>query len=188
LKYDFLWSANASLTVRLDGLFFRGVYKTAIEQIGAPTYLINYSLMGFMQFVITWVILGGIMFVLSKGLGGKTVWKPILILAGFALIVLFVQMLINVILGANLPNLYYPLEFRGGVNGEGQSAINALVASTALASEISTFVNIVAIFWIIGLCGFALRSVTEFSWSKAFLIAVVGYFIATTVTNLIITL
>jgi hypothetical protein len=188
LKYDFLWSANANLTIRLDGLFFRGIFKSAIEEVGTSNYLINYSLMAFMQFVITWVLLGGIMYIMSRGLGGKTVWKPMLIVAGYALIVLFVQMAINVILAANLPNLYYPLEFRGGVNGEGQSALDALAASTALASQISSLVNIAAIFWIVSLCAIVIRELTGFSWSKGFLVAVVAYFVSTIVSNLILSL
>lgn len=186
LKYDFLWSENANLTVRLDGLFFRGIFKSAIEQVGISSYLVNYSLMAFMQFVITWVLLGGLMFIISKGLGGKTVWKPMLIVAGFALIILFLQMVINVIIGANLPNLYYPLEFRGGVGGEGQGALNKLLESTALASQISSFVNIAVIFWIVVLCAFAIRQLTEFSWTKGFLVAVVAYFISMIVGNIIL--
>jgi hypothetical protein len=188
LKYDFLWSANANLTIRLDGLFFRGIFKSAIEEVGTSNYLINYSLMAFMQFVITWVLLGGIMYIMSRGLGGKTVWKLMLVAAGYALIVLFVQMAINVILAANLPNLYYPLEFRGGVNGEGQSAFDALAASTALASQISSLVNIAAIFWIVSLCAIVIRELTGFSWSKGFLVAVVAYFVSTIVANVILSL
>jgi hypothetical protein len=188
LKYDFLWSENANLTVRLDGLFFRGVFKAAIEETGIPGVLINYSLIALMQFVITWVLLGGLMFIISKGLGGKTLWKSMLIVAGFALIALFVETAINVVLGANLPNLYYPLEFRGGVIGEGQSALTRLVESTALASQISSFVNIAVIFWVVALCAFAIRQLTEFSWSKSFLIAVVAYFISAIVGNYILTL
>jgi hypothetical protein len=185
LKYDFLWSANANLTVRLDGLFFRGLFENAIETAGISS-LLNYSLMAFMQFVITWVLLGGLMFIISKGLGGKALWKPMLIVAGFALIVLFVQMVINVILGANLPNLYYPLEFRGGVTGEGQSALNKLIEDTALASQISSFVNIAVIFWVVALCAFAIRQLTEFSWTKGFLVAVVAYFVSTIVASFIL--
>jgi hypothetical protein len=186
LKYDFLWSENANLTVRLDGLFFRGIFKPAIEVGGISSVLLNYSLIALMQFVITWVLLGGLMFIISKGLGAKTLWKPMLIVAGFALIVLLVEMVINVILGANLPNLYYPLEFLGGVSGEGQSALNKLVESTALASQISSFVNIAAIFWIVALCALAIRQLTEFSWSKSFLVAVVAYFISAIVANYIL--
>jgi hypothetical protein len=188
LRYDFSWSKNANLTLRLDGLFFRGVFKSAIEEFGVSSFLPDYPLMGFMQFAITWVLLGGLMFLISKGLGGKSLWKTMLILVGFALIALFVQMMINVILGANLPNLRYPLEYLGGVKGEGQSALNKIAADTALASQISSFVNIAVIFWIIALCALAIRQLTEFSWSKTLLVAVVAYFISALVANLILSL
>jgi hypothetical protein len=188
LKYDFLWSENANLTVRIDGLFFRGVFKSALEEYGIYSYVPNYPLMGFMQFVITWVLLGGLMFLISKGLGGKSLWKPMLILVGFILMTLFVQMMINVILGANLPNLKYPLEYLGGVKGEEQSALNKIAASTALASQISSIINIAVICWIISLCAIANRQLTEFSWSKSILVAVLAYFISAIIGNLILAL
>jgi hypothetical protein len=123
---------------------------------------------------------------MSKGLKGKTVWKPMLILVGFALITLFVQMMINVVLGANLPNLYYPLELRGGVTGEGQGALNKLLQDTYLASQIISIVNIIVIFWTIGLCAIAIRQLTEFSWSKSLLVASVAYFATMIVARLIL--
>jgi hypothetical protein len=185
LMYDFVWSENANLTVRLDGLFFRGIFKSAIEEVSIYS-LLNYSLMAFMQFAITWVLLGGLMFIMSRGLGGKTQWKPMLVVAGFALILLFAQMVINVIIAANLPNLYYPLEWVGGVSGEGQTALNKLAADTALASRISSYVSIAAIFWIICLCALAVRLLTEFSWTKCFLVSVVAYFVTMIVVNIIL--
>jgi hypothetical protein len=188
LMYDFVWSENANLTVCLDGLFFRGIFQPAIEIAGISSILLNYSLMGFMQFVITWVLLSGLMFIISKGLGGKTLWKPMLIVAGFALIVLFVQIVINVILAANLPNLKYPLEWLGGVNAEAQNALNKLTEDTALASQISSFVNVAAIFWIVALCALAIRQLTEFTWTKGFLVAVVAYFITMMAVSIILEL
>jgi len=188
LKYDFLWSGNANLTLRLDGLFFRGIFKSALEQYGVYSYVPNYPLMGFMQVVITWVLLGGLMFLISKALGGKSLWKPMLILVGFILVTLFVQMMINVILGANLPNLKYPLEYLGGVKGEYESALSKIEASTALASQISSIVNIVVIFWIIALCALANRQLTDFSWSKSILVAIVAYFLSAIIGNLILSL
>ena len=177
LMYDFTWSENANLTIRLDGLFFRGIFKSGIEETGISSILLSYSLTALMQFVIIWVLLGGLIFIMSKGFGGKILWKPMFIVVGFVLITLFMQMMINVVLSANLPNLYYPLEWRGGVTGEDQSVLNKLSENTWLASQISSFVNIAVMVWTISLCAIATRLLAEFSWSKSFLVATVAYFV-----------
>jgi len=177
LMYDFTWSENANLTIRLDGLFFRGIFKSGIEAASSSSILLSYSLTALMQFVVIWVLLAGLMFIMSKGFKGKTLWKPMFIAVGFALITLFAQMMINVALSASLPNLYYPLEWRGGVAGEDQSILNKLVENTWLASQISSFVNIAIMVWTITLCAIATRLLDEFSWSKSFLMATVAYFV-----------
>lgn len=186
LKYDFVLSENANLTIRLTGLFFRGLFKSGIEETSISSHLLDYSSSAFMEFVITWVLLGGLIFLISKGLGGKAPWKPMLILVGFILVTLFVEIIIYVLLGANLPNLKYSLEFLGGSSSPGyQSALNKIAQDTALAFQIESFVDIGVTFWIIGLCAFAIRQLNEFSWSKSLLVAVVAYFIMAIVGNLI---
>jgi hypothetical protein len=185
LKYDFLWSENVNSTIRLDGLFFRGVFKSAVEIYGIQSVLLKYASVAFMQFVVIWVLLSGLLFIISKGLGGKALWKPILIMVGFILITLFLQTIISVVLGANLPSLYYTVEWLGGVGGEGQNALDRLLANTALASQVTSYVNILMMGWIIALCTLAIRQLTEFSWSKSALIATVAYFVTILVSDLI---
>jgi hypothetical protein len=189
LKYDFVWSENANLTIRLTGLFFRGVFKSGIEEASISSNLLNSSSTAVMEFVITWILLGGLIFLICKGLGAKGPWKPMLILVGFVLITLFVEMMIYILLGANLPNLKYPLEYLGGSYSPGyQSALNKIAQNTALAFQIESFVDIGVTFWIIGLCTLAIRQLNEFSWSKSLLVAVVAYFIIAIVENIISTL
>jgi hypothetical protein len=186
LKYDFVLSDNANLTIRLTGLFFRGLFISGIEESSFSSHLLDYSSSAFMEFVVTWVLLGGLLFLISKGLGGKAPWKPMLILVGFILVTLFVEILIYALLGANLPNIKYPLEFLGGSSSPGyQSALNKIVQDTALFSQIEEFVDIAVTFWIIGLCAFAVRQLDEFSWSKSLLVAVIAYFVMAIVASII---
>jgi hypothetical protein len=186
LKYDFAFSENSNLTVRLTGLFFRGLFRSGIEETGFSSSLLSYSSSAFMEFVVTWVLLGGLIFLISKGLGGKGPWKPVLILVGFILVTLFVEVMIYVLLGANLPNLRYPLEYLGGSSSPGyQTALNKIAQDTALASQIESFVDIAVTIWIIGLCAFAIRQLNEFSWSKSLLVAVIAYFSMAIVGSLI---
>jgi hypothetical protein len=185
LKYDFVLSENANLTIRLTGLFFRGLFISGIEENGISSILLDYSLSAFIGFVIAWVLLSGLLFLISKGLGGKAPWKPMLILVGFILITLFVEIMISVLLRANFPDFKYPLEVLGGSNSPGyQSALNK-IAGYSTFFQINSFVDIGVTFWIIGLCGFAARQLNEFSWSKSLLVAVVAYFIMVILTSFI---
>jgi hypothetical protein len=174
LKLEFAWLNNSNITVLVDGLFFGGFFKSQMEN--AATYMLNYSIVYIMEFTVRWVLLGGLLYVLIKVLGAKTVWKPLLILAGFALITMFIQTIITVAVSATLPSLYYPLIFLGGVNGEGENAYNKILEDTSLVSQITEYVQIVMVFWTIALCAIVIRQLTEFSWSKSALIAMAAYF------------
>jgi len=175
LKFEFTSPKNTNLTVLLDGLFFRGVFKSELEN--AASYMLNYSSFAFIQFTLKWVILSGIIYVMSKALGGKTVWRTLLILVGFALITLFIQAVINTVTYATAPTLYYPLEFFGGVKGEFEIAYNKILEETWLVSMIGNYVQIAMYIWTIALCAIALRLLAEISWTKSLLIATVAYFV-----------
>jgi len=186
LKFEFMWSENANLTVRVDGLFFRGVFKSIIDTVGASNYLLGVSLSAFMQFTITWVFLGGLIFLISKALGAKLVWKAALIVIGFALITMFIQATINTVTAVTLPTLYRPLEFFGGAGEEGEIARNIIFEKIMLTSQVNEIVQIALLVWTVVLCVIAVRSLTEFSWDKSILIAVVAYFVSMIAASFII--
>lgn len=177
LKLEFAWHINWNITLLVDGLFFGGIFKSQAEN--ATSYMLNFSIVSFMQFTIRWVFLGGLLYIMTKAFKAKTVWRPLLILVGFALITMFVQAVINVAAFSTLPTLYYPLEFLGGVKGETENAYNKIMEKTLLVSQISGYIQIAIIFWTIALCAIATRLLTEFSWSKSFLVATVAYFVTT---------
>jgi hypothetical protein len=176
LRFEFTWTKNANLTVRLDGLFFRGVFKSFMEE--ATSYVLSVSAMAFMQFIIKWVFLSGILYVLTKAFGAKTVWRPLLILVGFALITMSIQAVINAATFSTLPTLYYPLELIGGVKGESEVAYSKILEETWLISQISRYVQIAVYVWTIALCAIAVRLLSEFTWTKSFLVAAVAYLVS----------
>jgi hypothetical protein len=177
LKLEFAWLKNSNITLLVDGLFFGGIFKSQAEN--ATNYMLNFSIVSFMQFTIRWVFLGGLLYIMTKAFKAKTVWRPLLILVGFALITMFVQAVINVATFSTLPRLDYPLEFLGGVKGETENAYNKIMEKALLVSQISGYIQIAIIFWTIALCAIATRLLTEFSWSKSFLVATVAYFVTT---------
>ena len=177
LELEFAWLNDSNITLLVDGLFFGGIFKSEAEN--ATSYMLNFSIVSFMQFTIRWVFLGGILYIMTKAFKAKTVWRSLLILVGFALVTMFVQAVINVAAFSTLPRLDYPLEFLGGVKGETENAYNKIMEKTLLVSQISGYIQIAIIFWTIALCAIATRLLTEFSWSKSFLVATVAYFVTT---------
>lgn len=181
LKLEVGWHQNfTTITMLVDGLFFRGLFQTPMDAAGA-SYLFSYSLSSVLQFAIEWIFVSGIIFMAARGLGAKTVWKPILILVGFALIVLVVQTLINIIAISTLPNLYYSFEFLGGTTTEVSAATNRLYDQTALVSAISGYVRIATLAWLVALCAVASRLRTELPWIKSALISIVAVVVTTIV-------
>jgi hypothetical protein len=184
LKFEFTWLNNSDMTILIDGLFFRGVFESLAEN--ASSYMLNFSLSAFMQFTIKWVLLSGILYIMSKAFGAKTVWKPLLVLVGFALITLFVQTIINAATYATSPTLYYPLELIGGVRGESDIAYDKILEETWLVSQVTSYVQIAVWVWTIALCAVALRLLVEFSWAKSFLVSTVAYFVGMLVESFIL--
>lgn len=180
LKLEVGWPQPSNVTMLVDGLFFRGLFQTPMDAAGA-SYLFSYTLSSVLQFAIEWIFVSGIIFIAARGLGAKTVWKPILILVGFALIVLVVQTLINIIAISTLPNLYYSFEFLGGTTTEMSAAANKLYDQTALVSAISGYVRIATLAWLVALCAIASRLRTELSWIKSALISLVAVGVTTIV-------
>ena len=184
LKLELTWSNSENITSLVDGLFFGGVFKSSAENFTG--YLFNFSVISLMQFVIKWVFLGGILYIMTKAFKAKTVWKSLLILVGFALITMFIQGLINAAAFSTIPKVYYPLEIIGGVQGEGEAAYNKILDETWLVSQISSYVQIGIYVWTIALCAVATRLLTEFSWTKSFLVATVAFFASLMIESFII--
>lgn len=174
LKLDFTWLDNSNVTILVDGLFFHGIFKSLLESAGS-SYLLNFALSAAMQFVITWVILGGVLYLLSKTLGAKLVWRLLLIVVGFILITMFVQALVNMIAYSTLPDVKYPLDLIGGVQGEGQATYDLILEQTGVVTLIGRLTQIAIYVWTIALCGVGVRLLGELSWTKSFLAAVVAY-------------
>jgi len=178
LKLSFTWSKPEpeNITVLIDGLFFHGVFKPLIET--SSSYLFNYSLFAFMQFTMQWVVLGGLLYILSKLFGGKAAWRTLLTIAGFALITLFIQALASAATYTALPTIRYPLEILGGVPGEGQAAYNQIAEASQFVFQINQYIQIIIHIWTIALCTIALRLLFEYPWIKSAFISALAYLLS----------
>lgn len=176
LGLELVWSQTSDIRVLVDGLFFGGVYKPYLEV--APAYPALYGANSFMQFTLRWFLLGLMIYVLTKVFRAKTVWRVVLVLAGFTLITMFVQAVISAAAFSMMPTLRYPLEYVGGVKGEAERAYNQILEEAWLINRVYSAVQMAIIVWTVMLCTIAIRLTTEFSWTTSFLVAFVAYFAA----------
>jgi len=176
LKLDFAWANSSDVTLLVDGVFFRGNFKSLLES-AAAAFLVNYAFLAFTQILLVWVILTGLIYLMGRGLGGSVLWKPVLIVIGFALVTMVIQSLVNMVAYLGSPTVHYPLELIGGVKGESDIAFNAILEQTWLVSQIMRFTQIAVYVWTIALCSLAVRFLTAFGWAKSFLIGTAAYLI-----------
>ena len=174
LKMEFTWSTNSSINLRIDGLFFRGVFKSAAD-IGGVAYIPDFVISAFSQFGIQWFLLTGIMYVTIKGLKGTTTWKPLMVAVGFSMVIVVIQTLIILATYTALPNIWYTLEAVSGVPGEANMAVENILNSIALFLQVGFFLKIAVYLWLSMLCSLIVRVVTSFSWSKSLIVFAISF-------------
>lgn len=175
LTLEFFWSEDSNLTVRLDTLFFRGLYKSIIETAG-DVYILNFALISFIRFTTRWITLGVLLYLLlNKLFRAKTSWNTLLILAGYALITMFVQSLITGVLYSMGPNVYRQFELFGGPDKESEIVYNIILEQTRFVSMIASFINFGIIVWTIGLCAIFTKVLTKFKWTHSSIMATLAY-------------
>lgn len=181
---QFTWSTNSNITLLIDGLFFHGVYKSAIETSSMYLFSPNFAyspLNTFIQFTILWVALGMFLFLIPKMFSTTTTWKPLIAIAGFVQITLVIQTIIFTAVLLSWPNFYYSLKILGGVPGE--TTYLPLFESISI---VFWYIQRVIYVWAIGLCAVALRSLFSFSWLKTILISTLAYLISVLAFNLLV--
>ena len=95
-------------------LFFRGHYLSFTEYDSTGVLLLLLQAFS-LQFLLAWILITGILFLLLKGLKSSVIWKPMFIAIGFALLVMVIRAIINLIATLALPAVYYPFDLSGGV-------------------------------------------------------------------------
>ena len=162
LKVDFTWPSNATsnIDILVDGLFFRGIYKTSLDVYGS-SILLSQALSAATPFLFEWLLLTGLMYLLIKGLRGNVVWKPLMVAVGFALIALVVQSLVLlVVYSTSLPNVSYPVEILAGIPGESDLAYVTVDNTISQVLTIGNTVQVIVYIWIIALGAFIVREIT----------------------------
>ena len=76
-----------------------------------------------LQFILGWFLLTGLIYLFFKGLKSSILWKPLFIALAFALFVMVIRALVNLVAAATLPTLYYPFDLSLGVRFDAYGAI-----------------------------------------------------------------
>jgi len=161
IKLDFTWSSNSNIDLLLDGLFFRGLFKSQLELYGTLPYLANSALNGFAPFLFEWLLLTGLMYLLIKGLKGNVIWKPLMVAVGYSLITIVIQAIIVAVIYTTLPNLNYPLEILNYVSGEFQGAYDMLLNEIATVNNVGYIIQAIVYIWTVALGTFITRAITS---------------------------
>ena len=166
IKMDFAFAENTTITVRLEGVFFRSLYQTAIES-DSTGFLVYALQLVFSQFLFEWLILSAVTYLIIKVMKGNITWKPLFIAIGFSLVVMAIQSLINIAATPTLPQVYLPAELIVGLQAEATAAANVITPLMATFNSISSAVQLAAWVWMGALGAFIARALLpEFSWVK----------------------
>jgi hypothetical protein len=160
LRMDFAWQSSSKIDLRVDGLFFRGIYKGSLDVYGSSV-LISSALNSVTPFLFEWLLLTALMYLLIKGLKGNVVWKPVMVAVGVALVILVVQSLIMLGAYTTLSNVNYPLEILADIPGESVVAYQAVQDIIAQVLLVGSIVQVAIWVWIFGLGTFITRAVTS---------------------------
>jgi hypothetical protein len=185
LKMDFAWSSNSSIDLRIDGLFFRGVFKDPLEIYGI-SYFASSALNVITPFLFQWLLLTGLMYVIIKGLKGNVTWKPLMVAVGFALVIMVIQALIMIATYTTLPNLYYPLEVLAGVPGEFNVAYQVILDAIATVTLVGNIVQAVVYVWVVALGAIITRAITAFGWLKSLLVSGASFLLSLLILGFIL--
>ena len=159
LKMEFTWSSNSSINLRIDGLFFRGIFKDPFELYGF-SYIATSALNAIAPFLFEWLILTGLMYLIIKGLKGNVIWRPLMVAVGFALVVTVIQALILAVVYTSLPNLFYPLEVLAGTPGEFEVAYQVILDKIAFVTLVGGIIQVAIYVWTVALGAFITRAIT----------------------------
>ena len=202
LQLTLSYPTNSNITIRIGALFFRGQYQTPIQTNNAG--LILQFLQAFsLQFILGWFLITGFIYLFFKGLKSSVLWKPLFVAVAFAMFVLVIRALVNLIAAATLPTLYYPFDISLGVRFDAYGAIfyppqavsalsvqsqaisNSINSATANFRFITSAIFIVAYIWLGALCTIIVGTLKpEFSLTKRIAISAVS--IAATVLLLLL--
>ncbi|MGD0450974.1 MAG: hypothetical protein ABSA79_07990 [Candidatus Bathyarchaeia archaeon] len=192
LKLDFNYPSGSNFVIRIGALFFHGEYQTFIQTYG-PNALLSFLEAFSLQFIFSWLLLTGLIYLFFKGLKANITWKPLFVAVVFALFVMVIRSVVNIAVAFTLPTVYYPFDVSLGVTSnpygaiyvpvqaavtytaQSQAVLNNIVAVTSGFDFVVEAMFLVSYVWLGALCTIIVGTLQpEFSMMKRILIAAVS--------------
>jgi hypothetical protein len=179
---------NTDISLRIGALFFRGEYIQPLIT-NATQFIYVFVLQFSLQFLASWLILTGMIFLALKAFKATVVWKPIFVAVGLTMIIMVIRMAITMAATATLPTLYYPHDAALGVMydsfgslnfptqiaipvAESAAAIANITASMATFKTILTVIFVASYVWLAGLTTLMVKELKpEFTTMKCVVVA-----------------
>ena len=174
LQLDYPDSQN--ITVRIGALFFRGLYLTPLEY-NSVGLLVQFLQVYSLQFLFTWIVLSGLIYLFCRALKSTVLWKPLFIGLGIAMMVMVIRAAIGVIATATMPTVYYPFDVSFGtlfdplgalyypanavsaLLPQSQASLAAIDASLGVFRGIITVMFVASYVWLIALGAFVIKAI-----------------------------
>ena len=202
LQLTLNYPSGSNITVRIGALFFRGQYESALALDGTE-FVLGFLEAFSLQFLFTWFVLTGLIYLLFKALKATVTWKPLFIAVSFGLLVMVIRGVVNVAAAATLPTVYYPFEATlatgpnllgaltypsaalGALSTQSQAAVNAIYSATAGFGDVVLVMFAVSYVWLGALCTIIIGTLKpDYSMTKK--IAISGVSIGATILLLLL--
>ncbi|HSV50114.1 MAG TPA: hypothetical protein VLH35_07335 [Candidatus Acidoferrales bacterium] len=185
------YPTSDNITLRIGALFFRGEYIQPLTE-NAAGFLYTFILEFTLQFLASWLVLTGMIYLVLKAFKTTVTWKPIFVAVGLSLIVMAIRAVITLAATATLPDLYYPYDTALGVVydafgslyypaqmtlpiAESAAAITNITAAMAVFKTILTVVFVASYVWLAGLTTLIVKELKpEFTTLKCIMVAAIG--------------
>jgi hypothetical protein len=113
LQLDFTYPSNSNITVRIGELFFHGEYLSPV-QTNSTGILLQFLQLFSLQFIFAWFILTGIIYLVCRLQKNSVLWKPLFAVIGYALFIMVIRAVVNLVAALTLPTIYYPFDLSLG--------------------------------------------------------------------------
>lgn len=140
LQLGFTFPSDSNITLRLGALFFRGEYQTPV-QTGSLGLLEQFLPTWAFWYILAWFVLTGVIYIFFYALKTTRVWKPIFVAAGYALIVMVIRAVVDLVAAATLPVLYYPYDVTLGVKFNLFGATTYAGTASSLTAQSQAMLN-----------------------------------------------
>ena len=125
------------MTIRIGALFFGGEYQSPI-QYNSDGLALQFLQVFSLQFLFSWFLLTGLIYLFFKGLKAPITWKPVFISVAMVLFVMVIRGVVCLLAALTLPASYYPYDLSLGVRFD---SFGAIYYPAEAVSKLAAFIS-----------------------------------------------